>query len=145
MSPELAGDAVRYRIFDSLAHGLYLQRPELRQYGAARLDTLRNDFAKLDREIISLRGRALANEISSRATPPGGSTGARVDEKTEMALINHLLPQTRPRVAVRQMLKRAPRAVQELMPCFMMSPQSVAQYLEPGAMHFDLIVMDEAS
>ncbi len=145
LSPELGGDAVRYRIFDSLARGLYFERPELRRYGAARLDTLRDEFAKLDREIISLRGRALAKEISSRSKPLSGATSARVDEKTEMALINHLLPQTRPRVAVRQMLKRAGRAVQELMPCFMMSPQSVAQYLEPGAMHFDLIVMDEAS
>ena len=32
-----------------------------------------------------------------------------------------------------------------LKPCFMMSPLSVAQYLEPGRLVFDLVVMDEAS
>ena len=32
-----------------------------------------------------------------------------------------------------------------LKPCFMMSPLSVAQYLEPGRLVVDLVVMDEAS
>ena len=31
------------------------------------------------------------------------------------------------------------------MPCFMMSPLSVAQFLKPGVLKFDLVVMDEAS
>jgi len=30
-------------------------------------------------------------------------------------------------------------------PCFMMSPMSVAQYLVPGEIYFDLVIMDEAS
>ena len=37
------------------------------------------------------------------------------------------------------------RAVQALKPCFMMSPLSVAQYIKPGALRFDLLVIDEAS
>jgi transcription elongation GreA/GreB family factor len=43
------------------------------------------------------------------------------------------------------LLKRAGRALQELKPCFMMGPLSVAQYLEQGYLKFDLVVMDEAS
>ena len=35
--------------------------------------------------------------------------------------------------------------MQALKPCFMMSPMSVAQFLEPGTLQFDLVVMDEAS
>ena len=30
-------------------------------------------------------------------------------------------------------------------PCFMMSPLSVAQFLKPGGLRFDLLVIDEAS
>lgn len=48
-------------------------------------------------------------------------------------------------IAVRSLLKRAGNAMQTLKPCFMMSPMSVAQYLEPGRFKFDLVVMDEAS
>ncbi len=46
---------------------------------------------------------------------------------------------------VRKILARAGRAVQALKPCFMMGPQAVAQYLTPGAIAFDLVIMDEAS
>ena len=37
------------------------------------------------------------------------------------------------------------RALKELTPCFMMSPQSVSRFLEPGKMDFDVVIMDEAS
>jgi very-short-patch-repair endonuclease len=43
------------------------------------------------------------------------------------------------------MLRRAGKAIQELKPCFMMGPQAVAQFLAPGHLHFDIVVMDEAS
>ena len=31
------------------------------------------------------------------------------------------------------------------MPCFLMSPESVAQFLRPGLFTFDLVIIDEAS
>jgi superfamily I DNA and/or RNA helicase len=46
---------------------------------------------------------------------------------------------------VRKMLARAGGAIQALKPCFMMGPQAVAQYLTPGVMKFDLVLMHEAS
>lgn len=48
-------------------------------------------------------------------------------------------------IPIRALLDRAGAAVQALKPCFMMSPLSVAQYMKPGAMRFDLLVIDEAS
>src|SRR5205814_1035257 len=80
-----------------------------------------------------------------QSNPPAGHHSVRVDEKTEMKLLEHLIPQQRPRIPVRQMLRRAGRAIQELKPCFMMGPQAVAQFLEPGRLQFDIVVMDEAS
>lgn len=35
--------------------------------------------------------------------------------------------------------------IQKLKPCFMMSPISIAQYLEPGRLAFDVVIFDEAS
>jgi very-short-patch-repair endonuclease len=46
---------------------------------------------------------------------------------------------------IRQLMKRAGAAIQALKPVFMMSPLSVAQFLEPGALEFDLLMIDEAS
>ena len=50
---------------------------------------------------------------------------------------------------LRRLLREAGTAVQAIKPVFMMSPMSVAQYLEPGlgetGLSFDLLLMDEAS
>src|SRR5262249_29745271 len=45
----------------------------------------------------------------------------------------------------RQLLGVVGDVVQALKPCFMMSPISVAQYLEPGKLNFDVVIFDEAS
>ena len=46
---------------------------------------------------------------------------------------------------LRELLARAGTAVQAVKPVFMMSPLSVAQYLEPGVLEFDMLLIDEAS
>jgi very-short-patch-repair endonuclease len=46
---------------------------------------------------------------------------------------------------IRQLMQKAGPAVQALKPVLMMSPLSVAQFLTPGRLTFDLLVMDEAS
>ena len=46
---------------------------------------------------------------------------------------------------VRHIMEQAGSAIQSIKPVFMMSPLSVATYLKPGSVKFDLVVFDEAS
>jgi len=46
---------------------------------------------------------------------------------------------------IRRLMQEAGAAVKAIKPVFMMSPLSVAQFLPPGALEFDLLVVDEAS
>jgi superfamily I DNA and/or RNA helicase len=48
-------------------------------------------------------------------------------------------------VPVRTLVKRAPQSLQALKPCFMMSPLSLAKFVPPDGLEFDLLVIDEAS
>lgn len=48
-------------------------------------------------------------------------------------------------MSIRKMMRRAGCAIQAFKPCFMMGPHAVAQFLEPGTVKFDIVVMDEAS
>jgi hypothetical protein len=145
VSPDKLEHAFVYRFYATVAQSAFQRIPSLRGFSGRRHAAVRGEFAELDKEIIGLRGLSLAAECRGQSRPPGGWSSARVDEKTEMELLNHLIPQQRPRVPVRQMLRRAGRAIQELKPCFMMGPQAVAQFLAPGDHHFDIVVMDEAS
>jgi DNA polymerase III delta prime subunit len=45
----------------------------------------------------------------------------------------------------RLLTSTAGAVVQKLRPCFMMSPLSVAQFLDPKGLHFDVVIFDEAS
>ena len=47
--------------------------------------------------------------------------------------------------SIRFLIERYPDIISDLTPCFLMSPDSVAQFLPPGKMEFDVVVFDEAS
>ena len=46
---------------------------------------------------------------------------------------------------IRDLLEAIPNLVFTLKPCFMMSPLSVSQYINPINMKFDIVIFDEAS
>jgi len=138
-------DAYAYCTYSTITRDAFRNIPELGRFTGLKHNQIRDEFKRLDREIISLRGKAIAYECSRKASPPPGRSGARVDDRTEMVLLNYLMPQQRPRMPVRKILTRAGGSIQALKPCFMMGPQAVAQYLTPGVIKFDLIIMDEAS
>jgi len=143
--PEELDAAYGFATFTSVLHSIFRDDPVLRRFSGRMHEQVRRDFQQLDKQVIELHGTAIANECLRCRAPPAGHNGARVGEKTEMALLSYLLPQQRPRVPVRQMLARAPKSVQTLKPCLMMGPHAVAQFLEPGRMQFDVVIMDEAS
>lgn len=134
-----------YRFYSSIAQSVFRAHPVLARFSGTTHNQIREEFARLDREIIALRGKDCAAKIGSATAFPRGMSGVRVDDKTEMELLKHLMSLQRPRTSIRQIMKRAGRSVQALKPCFMMGPLAVAQYLEPGAVKFDLVIMDEAS
>ncbi|MDD2610249.1 MAG: DUF4011 domain-containing protein [Giesbergeria sp.] len=145
VAPALLEHAFAYRFYATLAKGVFDRIPALKQFSGTRHSAVRREFAALDKQIIELRGLQVAQTCEEQSDPPIGQHGARVGDKTEMKLLEHLISLQRPRVPVRQIMKRAGKAIQELKPCFMMGPQAVAQFLEPGQFHFDIVVMDEAS
>jgi len=76
---------------------------------------------------------------SARALPSGSDVGAT------QALLRGLRPIRGERTPIRDLLAKYGNALAEAMPCFLMSPDSVATLLPVGAIDFDLVVFDEAS
>ena len=62
-----------------------------------------------------------------------------------MSLIEREIDKQRAHIPYRQLLKRAPTAITELKPCFMLSPISLSQITEPKPEMFDVLIIDEAS
>ncbi len=139
------GNSYGYCCFSSIIREVFKNNPQLSRFSGLKHNQIRDEFQRIDKEIIALKGKVIGQECSRQSNPPYGFNGAKVNDKTEMVLLNYLLPQQRPRMPVRKMLTRAGASIQALKPCFMMGPQAVAQYLTPGAIKFDLVIMDEAS
>ena len=67
------------------------------------------------------------------------------DPKAELGFLRKEVGKKTGHIAVRQLLNRIPQLLPRLKPCVLMSPLSVAQYLEASHKAFDLVIFDEAS
>ena len=141
----LIGHVFEFLVFRRISDNIYLTIPELDKFSTVAHEQKRSDFIKLDSEIISHTGGRFAYNIFSNAVVPRGTNGLTVADKSERYLLLHELGKQRRHLPIRQLIKRAGRAIQAYKPCFMMGPLSVAQYMEQGAVEFDIVIMDEAS
>lgn len=136
-----AFDRVLYR---ALARSAFARHPELDRFTGLGQDEARARFKALDRQATELRRTWLASHLANCRVPKGNGVGRKSDY-TESALIMLELGKQKRHIPIRQLLDRAGAAILALKPCFMMSPLSVSQYLKPGGLRFDLLVIDEAS
>jgi very-short-patch-repair endonuclease len=136
--------AFEFVFLNSVVRAAFREHPQLARFSGLTHEQLRQRFAQLDRETIQLERERIAALIDSQVPPAGVGYGPAA-AWTEMALIHRETAKQRRHIPIRQLVRRAGHALQALKPCFMMGPLSVAQYLAPDTLHFDLVVMDEAS
>lgn len=66
-------------------------------------------------------------------------------QNSEMGILRREMSKKRRQMPVRKLLQAVPNLISRLKPCLLMSPISVAQYLDAKYPPFDLVVFDEAS
>lgn len=131
-------DALRAARLEALWRAAVGADPELAAFDGRSHDRLVDEFRALDLERISL----VCDEVAlahHRAIPRGTS------DIGELGVLRREIHKKRRHLPIRQLMKQAGRAVQAVKPVFMMSPLSVAQFLEPGTVAFDVLLIDEAS
>lgn len=139
----LAEKAYLNAVYTSIVKKVLRQHPELSTFTKSQFENKRRRFAVLDKKLQKLVQEKFAHS-AQRDVPPGISRGP-VRDKTQLALLKNEFAKERRHLPIRQLMKRAGDAIRALKPVFMMSPRSVAQFLEPGAHEFDVVIMDEAS
>ena len=131
-------------LYESMAKTLIKNNPMLESFSRVQHEEKRSTFQILDKKILELFQEEIGFN-ASRVPPPSGISRGPIKSWTEMALINREIGKTMRHIPIRRLLERSGEAIRALKPCFMMSPMSVAQYLEPGKHEFDVVIMDEAS
>lgn len=131
-------------IFDFIAREIFEHLPELAKFSGSRQKTIQEQFCQYDEKLKLLQQQKIAWKTAQNEIP-AGSRGGKVNSYSELALLQHECGKKKRHIPIRQLVKRSGQALLKLKPCFMMGPLSAAQYLAPGEIVFDLIVMDEAS
>lgn len=129
--------AVRQTWLEFLQSHAHEQHPALRQFERASHEQATDQFRQADQaSLLHNRVRALRQHYAQ--LPNLQAAG-------QMLLLRHEFAKKTRHLPVRRLMQQAGQAVQAIKPVFMMSPLSVASYLPPGAVEFDLVVFDEAS
>ncbi|QJX46895.1 DUF3320 domain-containing protein [Hymenobacter taeanensis] len=136
-APRLLAAAVRQTWLEHLQRQAYKQHPALRQFERASHEETAARFRQADQDsLYHNRIRALRQHYEGLPHPQAGG---------QMLLLRNEFAKKTRHLPLRKLMQQAGRAVQAIKPVFMMSPLSVANYLPPGAVEFDLVVFDEAS
>lgn len=137
-------DTYKAAVYDLLSRDILKEDPQLDLFSGQSQDAIRDKFRDYDNKLKWLQCKKIAWQID-KTKIPNGNIAARVSERTEKALLDHECGKKTRHIPIRQLVHRAGNALVAIKPCFMMSPMSVAQYLAPGKLNFDLVIMDEAS
>ncbi len=141
VAPEAIIPCFKGNFADELLNLAFSTRPALASFvGVLHEDKIKH-FRELESKLIlQNRGRLLRKLCESR---PNLSSGA--SPGSEAGIILGELGRKRGGMTIRKMMSLAGGLVQRIKPCFMMSPLSIAQFLDPRTVRFDVIIFDEAS
>ncbi len=136
LAPKHACGTYDYVRAEAVYHRLTRLNPDLEKISGRNRSGLVEKFRKLDASLLDLS----AQEVMSAhyESIPEGTRG-------EMGVLRGEAQKKTRHMALRRLLTEAGDAVQMLKPVFLMSPQSVARYLDPDGLKFDLLLIDEAS
>ncbi len=141
--------AVGEKTMDSFECGIYrtmamasLDETEgMNAFTGSRFTEVIRQYSRADQQLRELARQEIYYEVASRVPDLTGSDGTT----PQAVRLQRALRSRGRNVSIRSVFSDCGDLVFSLCPCLLMSPLSVAQYLEPGADQFDLVVFDEAS
>ncbi|MGL4669166.1 MAG: DUF4011 domain-containing protein [Methanobacteriaceae archaeon] len=100
-------------------------------------------FKELDKKTINLN-RYRVQEVLGQKLP--NVTGS-INPASELGILLKEINKKRKIKPIRRILNECSKVIRDIKPCFMMSPLSIAQFLDPKTYesYFDYIIFDEAS
>ena len=109
-----------------------------------RLAKHRATFIERDKVKMQAHQSFIWAKLLTNIPPVGVSFGPK-KTWTGYSLLQNEFVKTKRFAPVRDLLGRAGDAIQEMKPCFMMSPLSLAKFAPKNSVSFDVLVIDEAS
>ncbi len=118
------------------------KEPLLANFSGASQEHKIEQFKQVDERFQELTIQYVQAKLNGKI-PVGEEING--DLKAEVGFLRHEAQKQKMHRPIREVLQKSAKVLSRLKPCLLMSPQSVAQYLDTNSQLFDVIVFDEAS
>jgi len=127
---------------DSLLNLVFSENETLATFIGELHEDRISEFKQLDAKIVELNRKRIFQELNKNIPQVYGAT-----DDIEAKVLAGEFTRKRGHLPVRKLLEKAGGLIKQIKPCFMMSPLSIAQYLDPtnSKLQFDVVIFDEAS
>lgn len=129
--------ALHYQLALAMIHA----DERLKGFSSNSLNDLIVQF-KLETERFS---RLTVQELAARLSAKIPVAGSACSAASEMGILKRAIKSGGRMMSLRSLFDKIPTLLRRLCPCMLMSPISVAQYIDPSFPKFDLVIFDEAS
>ena len=136
LSPDHAKATLEFVRAEAVWGRMQAEEPTLGSIDGEDRTSKVEDFKDLDQQLQGLASQEVM--LRHFQSLPTGSAG-------QVGIVRGELAKKTRHMRIRRLLDKAGEAVAAIKPVFLMSPLSVAQYLKPGGLKFDLLLIDEAS
>jgi very-short-patch-repair endonuclease len=136
-APQLLTLAFERNWYEKLLEKASVERPALLGFDGISHDEAVKQFRELDLQIIRHNRIRLALAHWSKLP--------RQVAEGQLGVLQREMEKRARHLPIRRLIREAGNAIQAIKPVFMMSPLSIANFLLPGSLSFDLVIFDEAS
>ena len=135
---ESLSDLLKYAWYSARVETAMRERPILASFSSDTHQHIVESFRELDSRSLEYNKVKVAYEHWKHLPRSERSTG-------QLGILRREFQKKRRHLPIRQLMSRAENAIQAIKPVFMMSPLSVATFIPPDSVEFDLVIFDEAS
>jgi len=129
------------RFYQVFLDQIFAGEPVLRNFNGDNHNKLIDDFRQLDLDSLNYAKARL--QVRLRQKVPKNTFFEM--QSSEIGILNTELAKKRKHKPLRRLFGEIKNTIFRLKPCFMMSPLSVSQFIDPERLKFDVVIFDEAS
>lgn len=132
-----------YNFANNILKDVFDKNEVLKNFNSNIYEKNIKQFNELDVETINLNRYRVKQILDSKRPDFSGS----IMPTSQLGILVHEMNKKRNHKSIRQILSECPDTVTDIKPCLLMSPLSIAQYLDTKTFeaYFDYIIFDEAS
>ncbi len=134
-------DGFNYSLYRSIIDSIVDSEPVLANFSGKLFEEKINKFQKLTLDFEKLTQKELYARLAANIPSfAGGET-----QSVEVGILKRNIRNKGRGTSIRKLFASISPLLNKLTPCMLMSPMSVAQYIDADSMKFDLVIFDEAS